>query len=311
MSPSVVLVLAIARADDGPHLDLRIEAMVDLYYWVRKVAGANEAPPRLAGFDDAVSAVGELRSHLKSLLDWGVLEASAEDWRSSSEMARAWQQLDESLRAPAAHLARALGQIEAAFRKDVWPGHRELLAAAAKEVEARLIDKESECFAYMGDKLEIHLGDLEVPVYLVAEAPWPQGFTHVREGGSGVCFVGLNGAQHTQFLETILHEATHALDVASTGSVFDDLRTQLEHAGVPRTSRVWHDAPHTLMFIQAGETIRRIVDPGHQHYGDVAGYYPKVKRIAEVERAAWLAYLDGNTTRAEAVRTIVAQLAVK
>jgi hypothetical protein len=144
----------------------------------------------------------------------------------------------------------------------------------------------------------------------VAEAPWPQGVTHRRPDGSGVCFVGLNGVQGTQFLETILHESTHALDVAAQGEggVLDELRARLEKLGYTPRDRELRDAPHTLMFVQAGETVRRLIDPEHKHYGDVAGYYPKVERVARIELRIWREHLDGKLTRAQALEQIVAEV---
>lgn len=65
------------------------------------------------------------------------------------------------------------------------------------------------------------------------------------------------------------------------------LRELLEQAGIDRNDRRHRDVPHTIMFIQAGETIRRVVDPEHEHYGNVRGYYDKVRRIADVELPLW------------------------
>jgi hypothetical protein len=60
------------------------------------------------------------------------------------------------------------------------------------------------------------------------------------------------------------------------------------------------------MFVQAGETIRRLVDPKHEHVGVVSHYYDKVRAVADVELPAWKDYLDGKSTRAEALEKIVA-----
>jgi hypothetical protein len=88
--------------------------------------------------------------------------------------------------------------------------------------------------------------------------------------------------------------------------VLDLLRARLEKAGFTRRDKEWREVPHTLMFVQAGETIRRVVDPKHEPYGVVAKYYDKVRPIADVEIPAWTAYLDGKTTREEAVEKILA-----
>jgi hypothetical protein len=67
-----------------------------------------------------------------------------------------------------------------------------------------------------------------------------------------------------------------------------------------------HDFVHTLMFVQAAGTVRRVLDPGHKDYGDVDGYYAKVPRAAAVVVPAWRDYLDGKISREAAVEKIVA-----
>jgi hypothetical protein len=67
-----------------------------------------------------------------------------------------------------------------------------------------------------------------------------------------------------------------------------------------------HDFVHTVMFVQAAGTVRRVLDPSHKDYGDVRGYYARVGRAATVVVPAWRGYLDGKSTREEALTKIVA-----
>jgi hypothetical protein len=83
------------------------------------------------------------------------------------------------------------------------------------------------------------------------------------------------------------------------------LRRKLIAAGIPQADRLFRDVPHTLMFVQAGETIRRVVDPAHKHYGDVYGYYAKVPRATEAVRPAWEAHLRGELAQDAALDRIV------
>lgn len=83
------------------------------------------------------------------------------------------------------------------------------------------------------------------------------------------------------------------------------LRERLEAGGIDRRNKLYRDVPHTLMFIQAGETIRRIVLPTHVHYGDAAAYYAKVPLATRAVRTVWIEYLDGKITRETAIDRII------
>jgi hypothetical protein len=67
-----------------------------------------------------------------------------------------------------------------------------------------------------------------------------------------------------------------------------------------------HDFVHTVMFVQAAGSVRRVLDPGHKDYGDVKGYYARVGRAGTVVVPAWRDYLDGKIDREAALARIVA-----
>jgi len=90
--------------------------------------------------------------------------------------------------------------------------------------------------------------------------------------------------------------------------VLEQLRARLEKQGYTRRHRELRDVPHTLMFVQAGETVRRLIDHAHQHYGVVAGYYPKVERVAAIELPIWKDHLDGKLTREQALERIITEV---
>ena len=79
--------------------------------------------------------------------------------------------------------------------------------------------------------------------------------------------------------------------------------------GLLRHEREWRDAPHTLMFVQAAATVRRTIDPAHQDYGDVSGYYAKFPVVAKLVRDAWTRHLDGQLDRGAALDAIADGLA--
>jgi hypothetical protein len=217
-----------------------------------------------------------------------------------------------NLRAGGARIAAALALAEPAFLArepgaETWSAHAASIAAARARWDEHVAPKERELLRYHLESLGMADPGLAIPVYLVAAAPQPGAVTHLDDQGRGVCFVSVgekSGTAGSQLFETVLHEATHALDVASQTSVLGDLRRALEAVGVGPRERAFRDLPHTLMFVQAAESVRRQVDPGHQDYGDVSGYYGRVPR-SELVRGFWRDHLGGKLSRAEAVAGIV------
>ncbi len=302
-----------ARADVRTRLDFRVSAVVDMHYYVRALADRENVPIEYA---EAVNAVRELNDALQNAMAWGFIESNLEGCRTFDDVIREFGDLPESsrlfggrriqLRSLAINLATAAGKAFPAFEKEVWPQHETSLATARKRIDADLMSKQAECFSFMFEKLGIIDPGVEIPVHLVVDAPFPEAFTHRRVGGGGMCFVGVANAPGSQLYESILHEATHVLDIASEDrGVFVELRGALSQAGVSRRDAVYRDLPHTLMFVQAGETIRRIVNPDHQHYGDVAEYYQRVGPVSEIVRKHWTSYLDGQMSREDAVAKMV------
>jgi len=149
------------------------------------------------------------------------------------------------------------------------------------------------------------------PVFLVTECHPPGASTYFLRGGAPATVLGLAGLERPGLLEeTTLHESTHGFDLAVRGgaSAFETLRELLEARGVERSDPRYHDVPHTLMFVQAEETIRRLYDPRHVAYGDATDLYQRIGEAAVVERRIWERYLDGELDRDQALRQIVDEL---
>jgi hypothetical protein len=294
-------------------MDLRINPLMDLHCGLRAQASKGDEADR------AIQTLKEIDRELGGGLAWGLLEAPLSSCNSAREAKELMAQLPESfqmrdgkslpLREMAVKLADALTEAEPKFLAERWTENKKQLEVARDRIATEFLPKQAECYA---DVLE-HLGMTDpgrtIAVYLVTQAPFPGAVTHRSREGGGVCFVSLESAKSTQLYETILHESIHALDIATESqdppTVLQTLRNKLREAGIAPTDRIFRDVPHTLMFVQAGETIRRIVDPAHKHYGDVHGYYPKVPRATEAVRPAWEACLRGEITRDAAVKRIV------
>jgi hypothetical protein len=299
-------------------IELRASPLVDLYYLVRAVADTAATAPELDGFGEAVAEARLMQAALGNPLRWGLIEGRLASCDNAAQAVETFGALPESvaaggdravpLREGAVRLARSLAAIERQFMAQVWPRHEREIAAARERLGASLLPKQAECFRFIEESFGMQPLPQAIPVHLVAESPAPHGFTHRTRGGA-VCFVGVRGTPAPLLAETVLHEATHALDVANKTSALADLGERLTTAGIAATDKRHRNAVHTLFFIQAAETVRRFVDPGHRDYGDEAGYYAKVRAAADVERPVWKAYLDGGITREEALTRIVAGLA--
>jgi len=304
-------------ATRSTHLDLRINPLVDMHYFVRRHSGESTPLPAVEGLSEAVELVRAFEAALATPAAWGLIEDNFTRCRTAAEALRVCQKLPErrrlrsgrtiAIRQPVVELLRAYARLEPAFQKVVWPQHKTALEAAHRRLHQELVPRQVACFDYILEHLGMQDPRLVIPVYLVAEAPYPGGFTHRRRGRGGVCFVGLEHAGGSLLLEVVLHEASHALDIATLAqdTAFQRLRAGLQQAGHGPRSRIYRDVPHTLLFYQAAETVRRLLIPGHKHYGDAIGYYAKVPRAIQAVRPAWDDYLDGKMARDAALERIL------
>jgi len=297
-------------------LDFRESPVVDLFYLSRALAAdaTAEVPPALAG---AAKAAHELNGALGgSFLAWGPVAGLLPGCESASDVTRAFAGVPETfevrpgtsvkLREHALALAGAMEAAEPTYLAEIWPAHRKEVAGARARLAEGFEPKEAACIAFHLERLGMKDPGLAIPVYLTVRAPFPGAVTHRGVGGRGVCFVSVRDAEGSQLFETVLHEATHALDVALPGaSVLEDLRGRLEKAGLGPRDPVLRDLPHTLMFVQAAESIRRTVDPEHEDYGDVSDYYERAGPLAEAVRGLWRDHLEGKLTREEALDALV------
>lgn len=307
-------------------LDFHVDPLADLYQWVRAQAAGTPAggearngeasfPPFLG---PAVETARRIQEKLGSFSPaWGILDGNLWRCESPDALRRRFQALPEALRLPggcrtairedALALAGALAAAYPAFLETLWPDREKRLRARLRDLEKTLVPREGACLAFIFRSLGMEDSGESVPVYLVTSVPRPGAFTCRKRGGGGICFVGVEGLPGTLLHETVLHETLHALDVrtADQKHAFNVLRERLSRAGVSRTDRRFRDVPHTLFFVQAAETVRRLIDPRHVPYGEVKGYYGRVEEISGIEIPQWTAFLDGKCTREEALDAIL------
>ncbi len=293
-------------------LELRITPLMDLHYWVRKLAAEKGELPAMDGLPAAVATVLRVGNTLEGA--WGLLDASFTEATTADELARVATQVPESLtlrdgstlplRQSLADLAAAYKPLEPSFLTTVWPRHREIAERASATLHKELFPKAAEVYADLSRHLSVSVPKTPIPVYLVAVGPFPGAYT-MRSQGQPFSVVALEGEADSQWVEIVVHESIHGLDVLTKeGSVLADLRRRLAAVPVADPQEI-HDFVHTLMFVQPASTVRRILNPAHKDYGDVNGYYAKVPLAAAVVVPAWRDYLEGKITREAAVERIV------
>jgi hypothetical protein len=302
----------------GSSFELRESALLDLHMFVRQQAAADVgAADALSGLAEAVEAAKALETALGSSVSWGLVEPIIAQSQDAAALAAAFSGLPESqqrrdgstlrIREPAVAYARALAAVESGFLERTWPERREAIERGRQRLAQTFNGRDKQCVAHLLESLGMQDPAVTVPVYLVADVPAPGAFTHRGRGGA-VCIVGVAETDDSLLAELILHELIHALDLAAPGgaSVVADLRDGLQARGTGPSDPAYRDIPHTLMFVQAGETVRRLLDPEHEHYGDARGYYAKVPDAVRAVREPWEQHLAAEISRLEAVERIVA-----
>ncbi len=299
-------------------LDFRIRPCLDLYFHVRSLAAAKEPAEGSPEILRAVGAVREIQEALGTgVLSWEPFDLRAKDCTSAPDLARQLETVPDplflfggrevSLESEVQALGEALVAAEAVFEAQIWPAHERVVRHAVKRLEVELTPRLPAALAYHFRSLGIPDPGAPLPVYFVHSLPWPGAVTHSGDDGAA-CFLATSSFEPDLLLETVLHEATHGFLVTTEGSghVAELLRERLtEEGGLSfRDPRV-RNIPHTLMFIQSGETVRRILDPNHRHLGDQEGYYDRVP-LAREELSIWIDHLDGVLSREQALDRLLA-----
>lgn len=309
---------AMTRAEPT-HVVFHASPAIDLYFLARKASAPGAENPLPALAPALVAARALERSLGGSMLAFFPLDGLLPGCQTVADLAAAFARAPESLELPggapaelrkgALALAAALAEAEPAFQ-ELWTARAARIEAARRCWEEHVGPKEHELFAFHLASLGMQDPGLALPVFLVGDAPWPGAMTVRGEEGRGVSFIAVQGLAGSQLFEVVLHEVTHSLDLAAgEASAFGELGAQLEAAGLDARDRRLNDLPHTLMFVQSAESIRRVIDPAHRDYGEVEKVYGRMGSDAEAVRGLWRDHLDQKLARAEALAAIVESLA--
>ena len=309
-----------ASAATGTKLELRLSPIIDLHFFARRVAAGDDIAPALDGFNRVLETQQALAETLGGPRAWLMFDHNFLDCDTAADLLEEFRLIPEStmirgrtvnVREAAVAYGESLASIEPAWLGEHWPARKASITAAQARIAPLLEKNESAYLAFMIRSLAMDDPRATIPVYLVADAPFPGASTSATMDDKPVCFVATSsGGEGTLMLETILHEATHGLDILTRGepTALNRLRLQLAEAGIPQLDPRFRDAWHTIMFINTGETVRRVVDPEHVHYGDAEKYYEKVPDVTRIERPIWIDHLDGKLTLDQTIEKLTAEL---
>lgn len=290
----------------------------DMHFWARKLASSGGEVPALPGLQVAVEALREIEAQLgRPALPlapiWGAVDQQALRANSAAEFSQVVAALPETVallggislpRSGIARLAEAYVLLEKPFLEQVWPWHRKMIEHASATLDQDLLPHTGEIYADIHRFLGFPVPTQPIPLHLVAEAPHPGGVTYVAEAGRGLCLVGVDAAAGSQWLEIVIHESLHALDLSGE-SALDALRQRLGTLDPRLPAREAWNVSHAVMFAQAAGTVRRVLVPHHRDYGDVSGVYLRLPKGGEVVAPAWQAWMRGEIARDAAIERIV------
>jgi hypothetical protein len=265
---------AVANAPKDQAEGLSTLSAADQQIWRAAVATYANGPSKLdAVFDASLIKIG-------NLLEDAAAPASLESAAAAG--------LDPVVRA-------ALERAAPIYRKAWWPAHaranqawmnasNDLVAADGAKVLAFITGAYGQTWPANG-----------YPVHVVGYANWAGAFS---TEGDLLMISSLDAEiRGVRGMEITFHEAMHQWDPQMDALFTAEAKSQGKT--LPDT------LTHALIFFTAGEAVRRVV-PGYVPYAEANGNWRG--RLGENKPAidaAWLPYLDGKSTRAQAITALV------
>lgn len=287
-------------------IELHTNPLLSLHMLARAGAAGADVPEAVRPAADAMIAAG-------NTVPWAITDgafAAAESVERVREVMEAMSgRLSPEAGSRITAYLDALAAAEPAFRAELWPEHARLINESRAGLDAALAAHGPSCIARICELLGMIDPGKTIPVFLVAAAPSPGGFTALSRAHGAVCIVSAESHQGSALTEATLHEAIHALDTHTRQqqppSVLQSLRKGLADAGIAPTDPMMRDVPHTLIFAVAALVTRTSVDASHVPYGDTGGYYAKVPEARDAVLPAFTRYVAGEISAAGLVAEIV------
>lgn len=191
------------------------------------------------------------------------------------------------------------------YRKAWWPAHHASNQAWRTSIEKLVAQHGQTVLDFITRAYGLQWPAAGFPVHASRYSNWAGAYSSVR--GVLVIASSYPGNDGLRGLEGIFHEGMHQWD----GQVYSLLGAQAKaiKATVPP------DLPHALIWVTAGEAIRRL-DPAYVRTVDAVGIWklnssgarePMLRLKAPLEEI-WLPYLAGRGTRDEALAAILARI---
>ena len=218
---------------------------------------------------------------------------------------------DEDLKTPGdrqfVEIARSLRAAAApAYRACRWAAQDGENRRWIEELKPGLVSDEEK----VGPRLEKLYGTkwtgLPIPVDVVQTVDYSGANTILRGPGSGHILIAIENPQRAA-VETVFHEASHLL--MGRGA---PVQKALEEAATAVGFRLPGDLWHVVLFYTTGETVRRVLDDGHE-----PKYVPMLYEIydrgtwAQYRKpleSAWLPYVKGERSLGDAAAALIETL---
>ena len=299
-------------ARNWKRLEFRVRPFTDLYFYLYKLSSSSEKEEvNIDGFPEAVAAAGQVPVSLipTELIPFR-FDNAADALKVLSQAPETYKTRSGEtipLRERSVRFGQSLIAVEKPFMDQVWPKHKLLIEQALVKLDRTLGPKEEECFTYFTRHLGMEEAEFVVPVYLVAKAHVSGVTMWGKDETRGFCVLSVTALQDSELITAILHEVIHTLDLETKGkgNALVDFQQRLLKAGFASDDLLVRHGPHMLVFIQSSETVRRLIDPSYEPYGEGVFVRPALAPIAKVQLPLWTAYLDGKISRDEALTKMV------
>ncbi len=192
------------------------------------------------------------------------------------------------------------------YRKTWWPAHLAANRAWRSSIEALVISHGQTILGFLTRSYNMEWPPAGYAVHASGYSTFGGAYSSVR----GVLVISslAKASQGLQGLETVFHEGMHQWD----NQVYSALGAQAR----PIKAAVPPDLPHALIWVTAGEAVRR-VDPSYVPYVDSQGIWKlfssgapgPLLRLKTPLEEAWMPYLNGRGTRDEALRSLLEKIA--
>lgn len=307
-----------SKGNTTPFQEIKVvvNPVVCLHYHIRSMLHGDDDPEK--AYISALESGRDFEREIKTPLRWGFIEPFLIKCHSSSDLDLWIDKIPERFRLRSGMIVtpreslipyiQSLAEAEPAYMNSIWPIHEGSLLEAKKKLDQVFDVRGAELLEYITDKLDIKSDQRPLRIYLTIDALLPGGSTCSARGVGIVSFVNIKNVSDARMIEVVLHEAIHALDLRSQGkpTVLNLIRKKLIETGCRPNNPLFRDLPHAVVFVQAAETVQRILHYPSQEFQYDNAFFKKAPQIVKEVLSKWKAYLDGSMSREEIIDAVAA-----